>query len=291
MVVNQQALIYLNGGLVPAAGPHVSALDRGFALGDGVFDTLRVVGGRPFRLSLHLDRLRRSARALHIPLPVEDSQLESALRLVLSANRLEDALVRITLSRGVPGERGLLPPRDPSPSLAVQATPFHGYPRERYQAGFRGTIASIRRNESSPLSRVKSCSYLDSVLARMEAEARGADEALLLNSSGWLACGASSNLFLLSAGTLITPSLECGVLDGVTRRTVLELAGRLGLGCLQRPLASSELEGAQEAFLTNSALGIMPLVAVDGLPIGSGTPGPTTLRLRKAHDVLLHSPS
>ncbi len=283
----RQRLIYVNGAFLPEQGAHLSALDRGFTLGDGVFETLRAVGGRIFRWDDHLARLHRSAATVGLPLPGSPAELSDAISALLGENRLTDALVRITVSRGVPDERGLMPPSTPTPTLAIQAAPFAGYPEERYRRGFTATISAIRRNEHSPLSYVKSCNYLDSVLARMGAAARGADEALLLNTAGQLACGASSNIFLVSGGTLVTPSLGCGVLDGVTRRTVAEIAADLRLQLFEREIAASEIFLAEELFITNTALGVMPLVAVDGQPIGRGVPGPVASRLRAAYAEIL----
>ena len=285
-----EGVIYFNGRLLPERSAHLSCLDRGFTLGDGVFDTSRAVHDTVFRLEEHLDRLQRSASAIGLTVPVSAEELGNAVYSLLAANRLADALIRITLSRGVPEERGLLPPPSPCPSLAIQTVPFGGYPQERYAKGFSGALVAMRRNEASPLSYIKSCNYLDSVLARMQAHDRGADEALLLNTAGWLACGASSNLFLVSEGSLITPSLDCGVLDGVTRRTVLELAAALGLSSTERPMVPEELDLAEEAFVTNTAVGVMPLVAVDGRAIGRGEAGPIARRLHSAYTELL-SPS
>ncbi len=283
------SIIYLNGKLLPAQERHLSALDRGFTLGDGVFDTLRAVHGRVFRMNDHLDRLGRSAATLQLPLPMDSVQLAEAISAVLEANGLADALIRITVSRGVPAERGLMPPSSPVPTLAIHTTPFRGYPEETYRRGYTATISAIRRNETSPLSYVKSCNYLDSVLARMEADRRGHNEALMLNSAGWLACGSSCNLFLISGERLITPSLECGVLDGITRRTVIELAAGMAIDVSERQITPQELLAAEESFVTNTALGIMPLVEVDGEAIGQGSPGPTTLKLRSAYTELVQA--
>jgi branched-chain amino acid aminotransferase len=279
--------IHLNGRLEPERGPHISALDRGFTLGDGVFDTIRVVQGRPFRLAEHLDRLAASAATVGLPLPAGPQELAAAVAELLEANGLSDAIVRITVSRGVPTERGVLPPESPISSLAIVATPFGGYPEERYERGYRAVVSRVRRNPTSPLSRIKSCNYLDSVLAGMEAARQGADEALLLATSGELACGSSSNLFLVLGGTLVTPSLESGVLDGVTRRAVMELARQLGVPCQQRDVLPEEMPTAREVFVTNTALGVMPVVSVDGRAVGPGVPGPLTRRLRRAYEEAL----
>ncbi len=285
--MSKGGLIYLNGEIVPDKGPHISALDRGFTLGDGVFDTLRATGGRVFRLADHLERLYRSARVLGFEVPIEPTAVTEGMDLLLKANDLADALLRITVSRGVPAERGLLPPASPTPNLAITATPFAGYPREWYQRGYRAAISSIRRNESSPLSRIKSGNYLDSVLARMEAGERGAQEALLLNSAGELACGASSNVFLVRDGVLVTPSLDSGVMEGITRRVVLELAAGMGLPNTERKISPEEIEKADELFVTNTAVGVMSVVAVDDNPVGLGIPGPITNRLGTAYRELL----
>jgi branched-chain amino acid aminotransferase len=284
-----ERLIHLNGRLEPERGPHLSALDRGFTLGDGVFDTIRVVRNQPFRLMEHLDRLAASAAILDIPIPAGPPELAAAVAELLEANGLADAVARITASRGVPSDRGVLPPESPAPTLAIVATPFGGYPDERYGRGYRAAVSRIRRNPTSPLSRIKSCNYLDSVLARMEAARHGADEALLLATSGELACGSSSNLFLVLGETLVTPSLESGVLDGITRRAVIELADRAGVPCEQRVVLPEELAAAREAFVTNTALGVMPLVSVEGRDVGSGTPGPFTMQLRQAYEEILSS--
>ncbi len=282
-------VIHVNGELVPADQAHVSAMDRGFTLGDGVFDTMRVIGGRAFRLDAHVARLLRAGATIGIGSPLDPSGVEDAVAAVLEANGLTDAVVRITLSRGVQSERGLLPHADASPSLAIVATPFAGYPPEAYERGYHAVISAIRRNETSPLSRIKSCNYLDSVLARQEASAVGAEEALFLNTIGDLACGASSNLFVVRGGAIATPPLESGALDGITRRVVLELAAELGIPYGESPLRLEDLDSAREAFVTNSVAGVMPVVAVDCRPVGRGTPGPITRRLRSAYEELLRS--
>ena len=182
-------------------------------------------------------------------------ELSRAVEEVLEANGLTGALVRITVSRGAPAERGLMPPANARPTVAINATPFEGSTGERYALGIGAIISRIRRNESSPLSRIKSCCYLDSVLARLEAKERGAEEALFLNTNGDLACGASSNLFLAVDSVLVTPPVESGVLPGITRRVVLELAGRLDLPHEERRVTAEELHRAEEAFVTNTALG------------------------------------
>jgi len=218
-----------------------------------------------------------------LPLPWSDGELAGAITDTVEANTLAEATIRLTLSRGVPEHRGLLPPPSPRPTLVIQAMPFTAYPAERYRVGFVAITASIRRNEASPLSNIKSSNYLDNILARMEAEQAGADDALLLNTKGELACATASNLFLVIDGRLVTPALRSGVLPGITRCAVIELGAKLGLPCEERPVAQKELMEAQEAFLTNTLMGVMPLVRVDEEDIGGGAPGEVARLLQNAY--------
>ena len=190
--MSEARLLWVNGELLPAGEAAVDPRDRGFTLGDGVFETMRVRGGAVLRIERHLSRLRAGAAVLGLsPLP-RDEDLADAITRTLAANGLTDAAVRLTVTRGVPKSRGLLPHPEPSPSLVVHAEPFTGYPAELYDRGARAVVVSILRNEHSPLAGVKPLNYLDNVLARREAEARGADDALLLNTAGGLACASAA---------------------------------------------------------------------------------------------------
>lgn len=273
-------MIFLNGQLVPRAGPSIDAADRGLLLGDGLFETLPSHDGHPNRLEAHLARLEAGAAVLSIPTPLSLGALEQGVTDTLAANGLAegDAVLRITLTRG-PGQRGLLPPADPEPTLLITAArPAHAAPE-----ALTAIIASTRRNELSPLAQLKSLNYLDNVLARMEAAKRGADEALLMNTAGRLASASSANLFLLRNRTLLTPPPSEGVLPGVTRAAVLALAEALDLSAVETPLQRDDLARADEAFLTNSLMGVRPLIKVDDRPVGVGEPGPVTRRFQEAY--------
>jgi branched-chain amino acid aminotransferase len=274
-VVSKARLLWVNGELLPVGEAALDPRDRGFTLGDGLFETMRVRGGAVLRIERHLSRLRAGADVLGVsPLP-KDEGLKDAIARTLAANGLTDAAVRLTISRGVPKRRGLLPEPEPNPSMVIHAEPFTGYPAELYERGARAVISGIRRNEHSPLARVKSLNYLDNVLARYEAETRGADDALLLNTARDLACASAANLFLLLDGTLVTPSVTSGALPGTVRELLsAELAPRVGLEVVERTVRPQELRAAEEAFLTNALMGIVPLIEVDALPIGTGEPGP-----------------
>ena len=279
--------IYVNGEFLSLNEPHLSALDRGLTLGDGVFETMRCRGDCIFRLEAHLSRLRKSSAAIHLPLPHSEAQFSRIIKATLTRNDLQDAVVRLTISRGVPSHRGLAIPELTKASIVVHAMPFTLLPASFYQKGISAIFATIRRNEHSPLAYVKSCNYLDNVLAREEASQKGADDAIMLNTAGYVACATSSNLFLIKAGTLVTPSLDCGVLAGVTRSVVFETAEELAIKIQERPIAKFELDDVEEAFVTNTVLGIMPLTHIDGKPVSDGNPGPITRQLAEHYEHLL----
>jgi branched-chain amino acid aminotransferase len=270
----------INGRLVASGEVHISALDRGFALSDGIFETIRVSAGKPFRLARHLARMQYGAGVLQLPLVVSEADLGSAIDRVLRANALSEAVVRVTVSRGVPSERGLLPPPVPSPTVVIQAARFLDLPAERVANGYRVATSEIRRNEYSPTSRIKACNYLDNVLARIAAHDQGADDALLLNTSGYVACCSSSNVFILQDGVVRTPSLGCGVLCGITRELLKEVVAARGLGWEETELTMTDLTSADEAFLSNSVAGVVAVTALDGCVFGSGAAGPVALKLR-----------
>ena len=271
-------MLYLDGRIVDPGQARIDPRDRGFLLGDGLFETMRAERGRVPFLDRHLDRLEAGAATLGIPLPQPRTTLAAACLEVLHANRLgdRDAALRITLSRG-PGPRGLAPPPEPAPTLLIGAAAVAD------TAPARAVISRIRRNEHSPLSRIKSLNYLDAVLALREASERGADEALLCNTAGRLACASAANLFLIRDGALLTPGLDEGVLPGITRGLILELASEVGLIAEETAIAPSALERVEEAFLTNSLIGIRPLVAINGHRVGRGGIGPLTNRLRERY--------
>lgn len=280
------SVLWVNGRLISTGEPGIDPRDRGLTLADGLFETLRVTGGVPVRLGAHLARLRAGATTLDLPLPWTDGELAGMIGRTLAANGLREAAVRVTISRGVPTMRGLLPEPDPVPSLVIHAQPFAGYPPELYHRGMHAITSQIRRNEHSPLANIKSLGYLDNILARRDAAAQDMDEALMLNTAGQLACATAANLFVVMDGTIVTPPLTAGVLPGTVRAMLLvQLAPGLGLPVVERPLSYDQLVQADEAFLTSALLGVMSLTAVDRCLIGPSVPGPLALRLDAAlHD-------
>ena len=282
-----ELLLWVDGRLLPAGEARVDPRDRGYTLGDGLFETMLCRGGRVPLLSRHLRRLRAGAGVVGISLPPE-AELAGAVARTVEANGLGDGAVRLTVSRGVPEGRGLLPGGEERATVVVHAQPFGGYPEALYRRGMRLATSGLRRNERSPLSRIKSSSYLDNVLARREAAARGADEALLLNTAGRVAGASAANVFIIRGGRLITPDAGSGALPGVARGVVLELAPRLGLEAEERPVGPEELEAAEGCFLTNALMGVMPVRSVDGRRIGGGR---AAWRLRGGWEGLLSGPN
>lgn len=259
-------IIHLNGRLLATAEARIDPTDRGLTLGDGLFETLRARDGGILRLSRHLRRLRAGAAVLGLDVPNSDRDLERFLAETLAANGLEDGVLRLTLTRG-PSGRGVLPRGSSVPTLMITASGYDAAPGPA-----SAVIATVtRRNEHSPLARCKCLNFLDNILARQEAEKLGADEALLLNTTGRLAEASAANLFVVLGGALLTPPVADGALPGVMRADVMER-----LGARECPLAPEDLARASEAFLTNS-LAIRPLTRVDGVPLADGSPGPVTV--------------
>jgi len=283
-------IIYLNGHLVPRSRARLSPFDHGFLYGYGLFETMRAYRGDIFRLDRHLSRLYCSAEALGLVRGVIASgakqSLEAACRETLGANKLKEARLRLTVSAG---EGDIIP--DPASCSAltvlVTARSFTPPGAQEYERGFKAALSSLRRDSQSPLSRLKSTSYLASVIARAEARAAGCDEGIMLNEKGYLAEGSTSNIFLVSQGVLVTPSLESGILPGITREAVLEIARCLNIAAAEREVELTELTQAEEAFVTSSLLEIMPLTWFDGRPIGAGKPGGLTRKLMAAYRKLV----
>ncbi len=263
--------VYFNGNLMAAADARIDPMDRGLTLGDGLFETIAVRNRQAARTDAHLARLGAGARVLGVNIPYDADQLTGAMADVIEANGITEGVLRLTLTRG-PAPQGLLPPRPGEPSLLIT-----GASQALGQGGPATAViaAHTRVNEHSALSGVKATSNLNNVLAAREAQEKGAHEALLLNGAGNLAEAASANLFLVLGGQAVTPPQTDGALPGVMRADVI---GKLRAA--ERTLRTADLEDATEAFLTNS-LGIRPLVAVEGAPIGDGKPGPVTSEAQK----------
>ena len=290
--------VWVDGEIHPADGLHLSVFDRGFQLGDGIFETLRARAGRPAELDAHLSRLRRSADGLDIELPADvDRLLTEGIAALLAAEGLDgddgDASIRITVSRGVYRARGVLPPtEDARATIAIQAWPVAPAPLDHLERGLHLVASAVRRDPRNPLATLKTTSRAEYVYARLEARRAGADDALFLTIDDHLSEGTSANIFLVRRAAdgsleLATPSLDCAILPGTTRSWLLEWAARAGLRPFEGRLGRDDLASAEEAFLSSSVAGILPVTAFDGADIGDGRPGQWTLRARADREAML----
>ena len=279
-------IIYLNGDLIPRSQAKLSPFNHGFLYGYGLFETMRSYGGTIFRLNRHLARLHHGAEMLNIASKLTAFDLDKACHDLLKANKLADARIRLTVTAGT-GDMVPNPDTCKDITVFIAAQKLVPPPPETYRRGYSAMLSSYRRNSRSPLSRLKSTSYLENFLARQEARAAGVNEVVLLNEHGFVAEGSSTNIFLVSEEMLITPSLESGVLPGITREAVLELAQKMGIIPLVRQVELGELLKADEAFLTSSTIEIMPLTRLDDKPIGSCKPGPVTQQLMSSYRELV----
>jgi aminodeoxychorismate lyase len=280
-------LVSLNGRLVPEEQAVVSVFDRAFLYGDGLFETLRVLNGKPFRWAQHIHRLRRGAAFLNIPLNFEPDTLRGFAGDLIRQNEMPDALLRITLSRGV-GPRGYSARGADRPALVMSLHPASspGARPAGPEPRWKLITASPRLPAGEALAQFKTCNKLPQILARAEADAAGADEALLLNTDGFAVEGASSNLFWIEDGAMCTPALAGGVLAGVTREVVLELCRSLGIEAREGRATPEELLRRQGVFLSLSSWGVVEALSLDGHPL---VQSPLTGRLRAAYVDLLNA--
>jgi len=274
-----ELLVWLNGQLLPQSRAKISVYDHGFLYGDGIFETLRAYGGKVFRLEEHLERLAKSARAIFLEMAWSRLELAEAIQKTVEANQVQEGYIRITISRGE-GPLGLDPKVCLQPTVVVMAKEITPYPEEYREKGVSIAIVSIRRNHPEALSpQIKSLNFLNNILAKVEAAQRGAFEGIMLNQEGYLTEGTVSNLFLVQEGTLVTPPVSAGVLAGITRQVVIQAAQKLQIPFQEVNLTRYELYNAQEVFLTNSSLEVMPVSKADGRPVGKIRPGPITCQL------------
>jgi branched-chain amino acid aminotransferase len=271
--------IYLNGQFVDEKHATVSVFDRGFLYGDGVFETMRAYQGRIAWLEQHLDRLFQSAEMIYLRIRHSKQDFTAVLQELIDRNTLDNALIRITLTRGITSP-GLDPEPDSHHTTVITTRPYLPYPATHYADGVSVVIVTVRRNLIDAVSpRIKSLNFLNSILAKAEATQKGAVDGIMLNQDNYLTEATTSNLFLVRHGELFTPAVTCGILEGITRNVVVELAEANGTSCHQQPLTVEELYSAEECFLTNTSMELMPVTQVDDRMIGNGRPGPVTNQL------------
>jgi branched-chain amino acid aminotransferase len=271
--------IYIDGKYYSKEDAKVSVYDHGLLYGDGVFEGMRSYNGKVFRLNEHLERLWNSAKAIWLQIPISVDEMKKAVNETLALNDLKEGYIRLVITRGV-GTLGLDPNKCGRPSIIIIADAISLYPDELYRDGLEIVTVSVPRNSSAVLSpRIKSLNYLNNILAKIEGQQAGCNEALLLNNRGEVAECTGDNIFIVTKGKILTPPVEADILEGVTRNTVIELARKAGIEVLEKPMAKYDIYTADECFLTGSAAEIIPVVKLDGRAIGVGRPGPLTQRL------------
>jgi branched-chain amino acid aminotransferase len=274
--------IYINGKYYPKADAKVSVYDHGLLYGDGVFEGLRAYSGKVFRLKEHLIRLYESAQAIQLTIPISLDQMTKAVNQSLAHNKLSDAYIRLVITRGA-GSLGLDPAKTFDPQVIIIADHIELYPKEKYEKGLEIITASTIRNHPAALNpRIKSLNYLNNILARLEGKLAGCAEALMLNHLGQVAECTGDNIFIIRHGQLLTPPIDAGILEGITRNAVMELARSMGIEVIEQTMTRHDIYVADECFLTGSAAEVIPVVRLDGRPIGDGAVGKMTKRLSEA---------
>lgn len=272
-------IIYLNGEYVPKERAVVSVFDHGLLYGDGVFEGIRAYHGRVFKLGDHLDRLYAGARAMTLKIPVSKSEMQEIVLETLRRNNLLDAYIRLVVTRGV-GDLGLDPRKCPQAFIFCIAASIVLYPDELYKKGLSVITASTRRNiPTACVPRVKSLNYLNNIYAKLEANLSGMPEAIMLNNEGYVAEATGDNIFLVRKGVLITPPVSAGILEGITRNAVIDIAREKGVPVEEKMFTMFDVYTADEVFFTGTAAEIIPCINVDGRLIADGKPGKMTWEL------------
>ncbi len=272
--------VYISGKLYDKDDAKVSVYDHGLLYGDGVFEGIRSYGGRVFRLDQHLDRLYESARAIRLEIPMTKEAMAAAVIDTLKVNGITDGYIRLVITRGA-GYLGLDPRKTSNPQVIIITDRIELYSPELYEKGLAIVTASTVRTNANALSpRIKSLNYLNNILAKIEGVDAGAPEALMLNSKGEVAECTGDNIFIVRQGTVLTPPNDAGILEGITRGAVMELAAQAGHAVREAVLTRHDVYTADECFLTGTAAEVVPVVKCDGRVIGTGHPGPITRDLR-----------
>lgn len=289
--VEREPLVYIDGNLVPKSQAKVSVFDHGFLYGDGVFESIIVTDGVAFKLKEHVDRLYDSAKAICIDIPMSKEEMVKTIVDVVRANGFKDAYVRVIVTRGV-GDLGLDPRKCSKPTIVIIVDKIKLYSDDAWSKGLTAIISSVRRDRvDATTHEVKSMNYLNNILAKIEANAVGADEAIMLDDRGFVAEGTADNIFIVKNGVIYTPPRSSGILPGITRARVMRLAEELGYRVIEKDVTPAELLTADEVFLTGTAAGIVPVVKIAGRVVGDGKPGPITKKLLEKFRELVRDPS
>jgi branched-chain amino acid aminotransferase len=278
--------IYIDGVFYPRDEAKISVFDHGFLYGDGVFEGIRAYSGKIFRLSEHLDRLYDSAKTIDLKPPITQDEMAEAIIETCRRNKLQEAYIRPIISRGL-GDLGLDPRKCPKGSVVIMAVEWGAMYGDLYEKGLKGVSVSVRRNPAEALPpNVKSLNYLNNILAKIEANYKGGDEAIFFDTNGYLSEGSGDNIFVIKNGAIITPP-TLNNLRGITRMVALEIAADLGISVSERNMGYFDLYTADEVFVTGTAAEVAPITLIDGRVIGTGKPGPITRQLMESFKVIV----
>ena len=273
--------VYINSKLYDKADAKISVYDHGLLYGDGVFEGIRIYDGKIFRLKEHVDRLFESARAIKLEIPLSPSQMIEAIQSTVTANAKKNGYIRPIVTRGA-GTLGLDPRKTTDPQVIVIVDDISLYPPELYENGLElATVSTIRNHPNAVNPRIKSLNYLNNILAKIESIQAGCLEALMLNHKGEVAECSGDNIFLVKHGVLKTPPTDSGILEGITRKAVIEVARKAGIQVQEVSITRHDVYIADECFLTGTAAEVIPVVKCDGRTIGNGKPGPVTRQIRE----------
>lgn len=276
--------VWIDGELFPADEAKVSVWDHGLLYGDGIFEGIRIYNGKIFASDAHMARFSNSAKAIGLKLPMNCSEIKAAMTATMEANKITEGYIRLVATRGV-GTLGLSTRYTANPSIIIIAATIALYPKELYETGLSIVCSSYVRNHPNSVSpRVKSLNYLPSILAKSEAQALGAHEAVLFNHLGHVAECSGDNIFIVSAGQVHTPDTGAGILAGITREIIIRLARERGLEVFEKTLVRHDLYSAEECFLTGTAAEVIGVTSIDGRPVGTGRPGEITRMLQTAYE-------
>jgi len=271
--------IYLNGRMVPKQEANVSVFDHGFLYGDGIFEGIRAYHGRVFKLAEHLERLYESAQTINLKIGISRAEMEKIVVETCRVNGMSDAYIRLVVSRGT-GDLGLDPKKCPKASIVCITDKITLYPESFYETGLEVKTVPTRRNDVDSLNpRIKSLNYLNNILAKLEANLGGCLEAIMLNQQGYVCEATGDNIFIVKKGVLITPPISAGILEGITRNTVMELARGCNIEVKEELFTRHDLYNADEVFLTGTAAEMIPVTQIDGRVIANGKPGSLFNRL------------
>lgn len=278
--------IYIDGVFYPRDEAKISVFEHGFLYGDGVFEGIRAYSGRIFRLSEHLDRLYDSAKTIDLKVPITKEEMTAAIIETCKKNNLTEAYIRPIVTRGV-GDLGLDPRKCPHPSVIIIAIEWGAMYGDLYEKGLKAVSVSVRRNPAEALPpNVKSLNYLNNILAKIEANYKGGDEAIFFDTNGYLSEGSGDNIFVIKNGSIITPP-TLNNLRGITRMVAIELATELGISVSERNMGYFDLYSADEVFVTGTAAEVAPITLIDGRVIGSGKPGAVTRQIMEKFKVVV----